>query len=393
MAKLRVAMIAPPWLAVPPAGYGGIENVLNALVPELERQGIEVELFATGDSTVKVKKLHSIYPNGQYEHIHSPIYVAGSIAAAQIMFALNQIKAAGNFDIIHDHNGYFGPLAMARLGADFPPTLHTLHGPPFSTKQRISKEMPDNLPFWRQLGQAENFYLVGISEALMRSAPKELRRIILPAVHNAVALDDFPFVKDKDDYFITLARFHPEKGQALAVRLARELDVKLKMAGVVADMTDPKRVLLELINPLSNYRSLADFRYYSDDIFPYLSRDHIEFVGEVSGERKLKFISRAKALLFPINWDEPFGMAPIEALSCGTPVVAMRRGALPEIIEHGVNGFLADTPAQFKAYMQRTDEIDPAACRASVEAKFSAQVMAKAYIDRYHQILALSKSN
>ncbi len=390
MGKLRIAMIAPPWLAIPPSGYGGIENVLHALIPELLRRGVEVELFATGDSTVKATKLHSIYPDGQYQHIHKPMFLAGDVAVAQILFALNTVQADGNFDIIHDHNGFFGPLAMAHLNEHFPPVLHTLHGPPFSSPTRAEQGVPDNLPLWRQMGPAERFFLVGISEALMKDAPKELLPHILPAVHNAVAVDDFPFVKEKDDYFITLARFHPEKGQALAVQLAVALDLKLKMAGVVADMTDPKQVLLELANPLSRYRSIADFRYYSDRIFPYLS-SKIEYVGEVGGAAKLEFISRAKALLFPITWDEPFGMAPIEALACGTPVVAMRRGALPEIIEHGVNGFLADSPAEFEAYIQQVGEIDPAACRKSVEKKFSAQVMAAAYIERYEHILALAK--
>jgi glycosyltransferase involved in cell wall biosynthesis len=149
---------------------------------------------------------------------------------------------------------------------------------------------------------------------------------------------------------------------------------------------------MELANPLSTYRGLSDFRYYSDKIFPFLDHGKIDYVGEVSGDRKLKFIGQAKALLFPIQWDEPFGMAPIEALACGTPVIAMARGALPEIIEHGVNGFLAKTEAEFKHYMTRIDEIDPAACRKSVEDKFSASLMAKRYLERYEAAIASSKS-
>jgi len=114
----------------------------------------------------------------------------------------------------------------------------------------------------------------------------------------------------------------------------------------------------------------------------------IVYSGNLAGPSKMRFISQAKALLFPIQWEEPFGMAVIEALACGTPVVAMRRGAMPEIIEHGINGFLADTEEEFAEYMQRVDEIDPADCRMSVKRQFSAEVMTANYIDRYHEAIA-----
>jgi len=389
---MRVAMIAPPWLPIPPQGYGGIENVVYGLVPELLKLGVKVELFTTGDSTVKATKKHSLYADGQYSYIHKPLYVSSPIAIAQVAFALNRIRQDGKFDIIHDHNGFIGPLALSQAGDDLPPSIHTLHGPPFSVAGKKRLDEPDNLPMWRELAKSRRFHLVGISEAIMKNAPKELKPITLPAVHNAVDLAHFPFVAKKDNYFATLARFHPEKGQAVAVKLCAELDVPLRMAGVIGDLSRPKQVLMELANPLSTYRGLADFRYYSDKIFPFLEHGKIDYVGEVSGERKLKFIGQAKALLFPIQWDEPFGMAPIEALACGTPVIAMARGALPEIIEHGVNGFLAKTEAEFKHYMTRIDEIDPTACRKSVEDKFSASLMAKRYLERYEAVLASSKS-
>jgi glycosyltransferase involved in cell wall biosynthesis len=132
----------------------------------------------------------------------------------------------------------------------------------------------------------------------------------------------------------------------------------------------------------------ADFRYYSDEILPYTLRyRNITYSGNLSGARKMKFLSEARALLFPLEYDEPFGMAVIEALACGTPVVAMNRGAMPEIIQHGVNGFLANTEKEFSEYMERVGEIDPAACRASVERLFSADHMATEYIDRYKEVI------
>jgi len=382
-------MVAPPWLSIPPVGYGGIENVLAVLVPALMKLGVDVELFTVGDSTIRATKNHSLYKSGQYDYIHRPMYDSMPILIAQILFALRTTREAGNFDLIHCHNGFIGPLASVYSDDSLPPLVHTLHGPPFTTLDRLERNIPDNLPMWREYGLAatNKVYFIGISEALMRPAPRELKHMILKPVHNAVDPSLFPFLAEKSDYFATLARSHPDKGQTIAVQAARKLGVKLKLAGVVADLKRPRQVLMELANPLSRYRGIDDFRYFSDEIFPYLEEDQIEYIGDLSGQAKLDFLAGAKALLFPIQWDEPFGMAPIEALACGTPVVAMARGALPEIIQHGVNGFLAHTTREFMQYMRRVDEIDPVVCRRSVEERFSAHHMAREYLQRYKTIL------
>lgn len=384
-------MIAPPWLPIPPVGYGGIENVLTALIPALQDLDVDVELFSTGDSTIEGCKNHWLYKTGQYHYIHRPAYDSLPIAIAQVLFALNEIRRDGAFDIIHDHNGFIGPMALSYAGSQLPPAIHTLHGPPFSTADRIKQDLPDNLPMWRNMTGEHPLFLVPISKALAQGAPKALKPALLSPVHNSIDASLFPYVAQKDDYFITLARFHPEKGQAVAVRACLELGYKLKMAGGVGDITSPKKMILELANPLSTYRGLVDFRYYSDQIFPHLLDGSIDYVGEVRGQQKLNFISRARALLFPIAWEEPFGMAPIEALACGTPVIAMARGALPEIIQHGVNGFLAKNETEFKKYMQRIDEIDPAACRKSVEKNFSAKTMAERYVKHYQKVIDLQR--
>ena len=164
------------------------------------------------------------------------------------------------------------------------------------------------------------------------------------------------------------------------------------MAGTVAGIGSNRKLLLELSNPLTNYRRNEEFRYYSDHILPaVLKHRRITYAGNLSGKKKLDFVANAKALLFPIEWDEPFGMAVIEALACGTPVVAMKRGAMPEIITHGVNGFLASNQDEFFAYANRVDEIDPAACRASIEQKFSANIMAQNYVERYQEVIAKTR--
>ena len=380
-------MIAPPWLPIPPKGYGGIENVLAGLVPELIKLGVKVELFTAGDSTIKATKRHWLYKTGQYSQIHKPQYDALPISIAHLQFALNAIKKDGGFDIIHDHNGFIGPLLFYNVHSEFPPVVHTLHGPPFTTADRLELGIPDNLLMWKQFKYPNGLRIVPISEALGNAAPPNLKKQMLPVVHNAVVAEDFPFIAKKENYFITLARFHPEKGQHIAVKACLELGYNLKMAGGVSGITSPKKLILEIGNPLSGYRSDMAFRYFSDHIFPHLELGQIEHLGEIKGERKLDLIKKAKGLLFPIAWDEPFGMAPIEALACGTPVIAMARGALPEIVEHGVNGFLAKNESEFRHFMTKTNEIDPQACRDSVERKFSGHMMAKKYLEHYKTVI------
>jgi glycosyltransferase involved in cell wall biosynthesis len=386
--QLKVAMLAPPWLKIPPKGYGGIESVLQFLVPELVRAGVEVELFTTGDSDTAAARQHWYYSDGQYRHIHKPLYEAVTLPITHILMALDLIKAAGDFDLIHDHNGFLGPAAMAFLDpAEFPPVLHTLHGP-FSTDQMVRNGMPDNRPMFSQFGPNKRLFFNSISQAQLKGAPKALRSRLVGAVHNAIDLSLYRFEDRKDDYFITLARFNRDKGQALAAKLCEELGEKLRMAGMVDGIGDPRRLLVELANVSSAYRNNADFVYFRDHVLPRLIPSQIEFIGNVSGEAKIKLIGKAKALLFPIDWEEPFGLAAIEALACGTPVVAMRRGALPELIEHGKTGWLAKSEAEFKKYMRQVHLIDPRVCRESAKQKFSAKVMAQKYLQHYRAIVA-----
>jgi glycosyltransferase involved in cell wall biosynthesis len=387
---MRVAIIAPPWLALPVKGYGGIEIVLEGLIHGLLHQGIEVEVFGNGTHRMKGVKTHSLYKTEQFEHIHQPYYETAPIVQAHLTFALNKIREDGHFDIIHDHNTLIGPslLAYASQLPGVPPVLHTFHGPPFTDSSHLSNGSVNNRTHLEQLHDMGNMYMVCISNAMSKTVPKSIKPHLLKAVHNAIDLDEFPFQQKKKNYFITLARFTKVKGQAIAAKYAAQQKQKLKMAGTVASIGSKAKLILELSNPLSKYRSDEEFRYYSDEVFKYtIKYPSITYVGNISGERKIKFISDAKALLFPIDWEEPFGVAVIEALACGTPVVAMRRGAMPEIIEHGVTGFLADSEKEFGEYMKRVNEINPAACRADVEKRFGADTMALEYIERYKEVL------
>src|SRR4029078_4544079 len=230
MPNLKVAMLAPPWLSIPPKGYGGIELVVEGLVSELVKMGVDVTLFTIGDSSIRGVKRKVYYKDEQYHHIHKPVYESAPVAIAQVAYALNQIRGAG-FDIIHDHNVFVGPLALqwATQLKDMPPALHTLHGPPFSDVDEDDLTTPDNTLMWRQLGASKRLYYVGISKALTRAAPRALKPQILPAVHNAIDVHQFIFESKKKNHFITLARFSREKGEHTAARLADKLGYRLQM--------------------------------------------------------------------------------------------------------------------------------------------------------------------
>ncbi len=394
--RLKVAIIAPPWLALPVKGYGGIELVLEGLISALKkRPDIEIELFANGAHKLHGVTTHSLFKEEQFDHIYEPYFETYAIVRAHLEFAYNRIKKAGDFDVIHDHTPHLGPAFWSMASAhnpDLPPVLHTFHGPPFVGAEAKNFGSVYNTADIEQIEDFGNFYATCISEAMMKTAPRNIHDRLVPAVYNAVSIDDTPFVAQKKNYFVTMARFSPYKGQHIAVRAAAKLKKRLRMAGNVGDITSSRRLLLELANPMSKYRSDEQFVYYSDKILPYVLRyPRITYSGSLSGKRKMKFLSEAKALLFPIEWEEPFGMSVIEALACGTPVIAMNRGAMPEIIEHGVTGFLANNQQEFEEYMLRIDEIDPAACRQSVAERFSTSAMAKNYLDRYQEVIRLSE--
>lgn len=391
---MKVAIIAPPWLALPIKGYGGIELVLEGLIDGLKHQGVEIELFANGQRKIRGVKTHSLFKTEQFQNIHKPYYETVPIIQAHMTYAINKIREAGDFDIIHDHSTLVGPTFFSLTGylPNIPPVVHTFHGPPFTSKADIAKGDISNRLHLEQINDFGQMYMVCISKAMTKTAPKAISDHLLAPVHNAIDPKRFPFKAEKKDYFITLARFDPDKGQDVAAKLAVRLKKRLRMAGTVAGIGTNRKLLSELSNPLSSYRGNEEFRYFSDKVLPYiLNYPRITYAGNLSGKRKMKFVSEAKALLFPIDWEEPFGMAVIEALACGTPVVAMDRGAMPEIIEHGVNGFLAKNEEEFASYMERVEEIDPVKCRESVEKKFSADAMAAEYVKRYEEAIQRSK--
>jgi glycosyltransferase involved in cell wall biosynthesis len=365
---------AGPWLPVPPSGYGGVETMLAYLIPELRRRGHRVILGTVGESQITVDERVVRFQAGRHRHMAEPFYEAMHVTHGHMDHVLDAIGATTEIDIVHDFLEIVGPSMLARLGPGGPPVLHTLQW-----------DLAAHADYYRRFNGHGRVFFNGISEPQMRAAPENLRRQSLGVVHNSVDVNDFEVQPAKHDYVITLARFTPDKGQDIAARVCEDLGLTLRMAGTVGGISSRELLLAELRNdadsPLHNYR---DVQFYQQ-----VEREHprAEWVGNLGGDAKKEFVARARALLMPIRWEEPFGMAVIEALASGTPVVAMKRGAMPVIIDHGYNGFLADDEEQFKHYLARIDEIQPENCRRSVEKNFSAVEMVDRYLRRYEKVL------
>jgi glycosyltransferase involved in cell wall biosynthesis len=384
--RLKVAIIAPPWLSLYPGCYYGIENVVHHLAANLTRRGHHVELFSVGNTKTEVTKLHWYHKADQYKHIHRPYYEVTSISISHLLYSLNIIREAGDFDIIHDHNSFIGPATLA-YAADLPPILHTLHEP-FTDPRKLAQGIPDNRLMFDQFKNIKNLYFNAVSYKQKSLAPDGLMPRIKGVIYNGVDLDEYIYSDKKEDYFTIVASMSPDKGQATAARAAKELGVKLKMAGTIGgDISTPEEMARELADAKSPLLNDRYFNYFKDEVAPHLIDGQIEYIGKISGDEQKKHFAKAKAFLFPIDWEEPFGMAVIDALASGTPVIAYRRGAMPEIIEHGVNGFLADNYEEFKRYMKRVGEIDPAACRKSAARRFSTEILADNYEALYRQII------
>lgn len=396
---LRVAMVAPPWLTIPVKGYGGVENVIESLARALVKQGVNVEMFAVKGSKLPGVTVHDITARPEFDNILKPMYdFALPPQCAHVIDSVDAIRRDGNFDIIHDHNYFIGPSILAyAAGQDgVPPAIHTIHGPPLTPREQVKEGVADNRNFWRSMANQKGCKFVSISNAMRHAMPGELEKSgnMLDTVYNMVDANDFPYVpkSGKKNYFVTLGGFSPEKNQGLAAKVCAKKRKRLRMAGPVVDMKSVQAVMLELANPLSKYRNNRNFKYFSDKVLPHILKSpYVSYSGMVSGREKLKFLSEAKALIHPIEWNEPFGMVVIEAMACGTPVIAMNKGAMAEIIEHGVNGFLVKNEHELSDAIDHIGEIDPEACRRTVEEKFSAAAAAQGYIARYHQAIELAQ--
>ncbi len=338
---MRIAQLAPPWIAVPPAGYGGTEWVVEQLCDGLPARGHEVVLYASGDSRTAAE-LRALFPRQLPE-----LMQATSIDVCHVTFALDDIVADGGFDLVHDHSGFLVPAFRRYL--DLPPVLHTIH----------CSFNAETSPFYARF--ARDVAYNAISEYQRSQGPPGMDWA--GVVHNAIAVDEWPFVAEKDDYLLAFGRVCEAKGFHLAIEAARRTGRRLIMAGVVQEQ-------------------YAD--YFHERVEPHVDGRQILFEGEVTLERKRELFAHAHAFVFPIVWPEPFGLVMIEALATGTPVVALRQGSVPEVVAEGRTGFVRDDLDGLVAALGHVDEIDPRECRAEVERRFSVARM----LDDYEAIYA-----
>ena len=349
---MRIAQVAPPYQSVPPAGYGGTERVVSLLTDELVHRGHEVTLFASGDSETAARLIPTVDTAlWRQTEVRDPL-VFWTITLGEVY----RRAARGEFDIVHSHLDFLAFPCAALVAT---PTVTTLHG-------RLDR--PD-LP--RVYARFRDMPVVSISESQRAPLPEACWA---GTVYNAVDTERLHFSPRGGEYLAWLGRISPEKGLDRAIHIARRAGLPLKVAARM---------------PLENHHDpevRADSAYYRDVVAPLLKGSDVEFVGEVGDEDKAGFLGNALALLFPIDWPEPFGLVMAEALACGTPVVARRRGSVPEVIADGLTGLIGETDDDLVQLCRRIHGISREACRAEAIRRFSPPVMADGYEAVYRRL-------
>ncbi|MEJ7770679.1 MAG: glycosyltransferase [Geodermatophilaceae bacterium] len=382
--SLNILMNAGPWLAVPPGGYGGIENVVATLVPELRARGHRVVLASVGDSSLPVDGLVAAFETGQFRLLAAPYNASCGIAPAHLQAVVHAVREAEDlgrpFDLIHDHMEVVGAAMLGTV--DGPPVLQTLHW-----------DLHKHPDFYGRFDGRGRVFFAGVSQSQIDRAPANLAGQTIGYVPLAAAQTDQRPARpaEREDHLLVLGRITPLKGCEVAIRLSRERGHRLVLAGPVGGLPDVAALGAALADPDSPVRDYPDVRYFLDEIAPHLDGDQIRWIGSVSGLAKDDLIRRSRAVLFPLQWEEPGGTAMVEALSLGTPVVGLARGVFPSLVEHGVTGWIAESEAELAGFLERLDELDPVACQRIARQRFSPGAMAVAYEALYLEVLARSR--
>ncbi|GAB1640337.1 glycosyltransferase family 4 protein [Krasilnikovia sp. MM14-A1259] len=338
---MRIGLIAPPWVPVPPVGYGGTEAVVDNLARGLSERGHDVRLFTVGESTCPVPRA--------FLHPYAVQPIGDAVAeAAHVLAAYRELA---RMDVIHDHT-VLGPLLAGRHTADLPPVVVTSHGPFSAESRRIFAEI------------ARAARVVAISRAQARQAAGVR---IAAVIHHGIDLDRYQTGAGTGGYLLFLGRMCPDKGVHRAVRIARDAGVPLRIVTKIWEA--PER------------------EYYEREVRPLLEPGAPE-PAEQSSQRCLELLGGARALLNPISWAEPFGLVMAEALACGTPVITTACGAAPEIVEHGRTGFVCHSDQEMTAAVARLAGIDRQACREAAERHFSRERMARDHERLYAEVIA-----
>ena len=340
---MRIALLSPVWFPVPPTGYGGIEWVVSILADSLADAGHDVTLFASGDSRTKAK-LVSVYPVAPSARIGTSL--------TELHHALACYERADEFDVVNDHSGL---PAAALGGAVETAVVHTVHGP-------LDGEAG---PVYEQVARvAPHVGLISLSLNQRKPLPG------LPWVANcpnAIDLDAYPLEPERGDYLLFLGRLSFDKGAHRAIEVAKAAGLPLKLAGKMRE-------------PLEK-------EYFETHVRPNLGWG-IEYLGEISHEEKVSLLQHARATLFPISWEEPFGLVMIESMACGTPVIATRWGAVAEVIEHGRDGLIVDDHLEMVDAIAEADRLDPLECRRAAEERFSSERMVRDYEEAYRAVIS-----
>lgn len=335
---MKIAVLSPIAWRTPPRHYGPWESVASNITEELVNRGHDVTLYATGDSLTNAK-LKAVCPRGYEEDsdIIPKVWEALHIS--------NLFEEADQYDIIHNH---FDFLPLTYSGLTTTPLLTTIHG--FSS--------PGILPVYRKYD--EKTYYVSISDA---DRSPDLH--YTATVHHGINIAEFGFQPEPDDYLLYFGRIHPDKGVHKAIQIAQACGIRLIIAGIIQDQD-----------------------YHEKYVKPELSSDDIEYIGSVGPEKRNPLLGNAVAMLHPIFFEEPFGLSVVESMACGTPVIAFNKGSMPELIQHGKNGFLVNDVHEAVEAVENIDQIDRSYCRNYVEQNFTIGHMVDKYENVYRKVLA-----
>ena len=333
---MRVAMLSPIAWRTPPRHYGPWERVVSLITEGLVKENIDVTLYATSDSLTS-GKLRGVCktPYGEDENVDAKVWEALHISEL--------MEHASEFDIIHNNYDF---LPLTYSGLIKTPMVTTIHG--FSSEKIM--------PVYKKYNKSTHY--VSISNADRSSELDYIR-----TVYHGIDLYNFTFNEAKGDYLVYFGRVHPDKGTWEAIQVAKRAKMKLVIAGIIQDNA-----------------------YYEEKVKPYLNAD-ITYIGNVGPKERDSVLRNAFALLHPISFSEPFGLSVVEAMACGTPVIAFRKGSMPEIIEDGRNGFIVSNIEEMVGRLKDINTISRKACRNTVEQRFSQTKMVKEYIEVYKEIL------
>jgi len=339
---VRIAQVSPLIESVPPRQYGGTERVVSYLTEELVRMGHEVTLFASGDS-VTTANLEAVYPLALRLDAHTSDQQIHHLIMFEKVFTKSE-----EFDVIHFHTGLLHFPLCRRLTV---PHLTTHHG-------RL--DLPEILPLFREFDELP---FVSISDSQRRPIPWANWQ---GTVYNGIPDDLFVFRSERGKYLAFLGRISPEKRLDRAIAIAQRTAMDIKIAAKI---------------------DKVDMEYFNSQIKPLLKDPRVEYLGEISDQEKNNFLGNAYALMFPIDWPEPFGLVMIEAMACGTPVIAYRWGSVPEVMNSGVTGFIVDDLEEAIKAVAKVEVLDRQLCRKEFETRFSAKRMAEEYLKIYGRLL------